>query len=285
VRYISFTDSSGKRGAGILDGDAVRPFGAGVASLDAFIAFDSAERARELGALGAAVPLSSVTLHAPVRPQKNVICVGRNYLAHAAEGARALGKELTLPDVPTFFTKAPTAIADPGATLHLDHTLSAQYDFEAELAIVIGKRCKNVSREDALGVVFGYTCLNDVTARDLQRAHLQWFKGKSLDDTCPIGPWIVDAAEIGDPQNLTVKMRINGVEKQNANTSTMIFDVRTIIASLSRGLTLEPGDVIATGTPEGVGFARVPPEFLRDGDVMEVDIERIGLLINTVHLR
>jgi 2-keto-4-pentenoate hydratase/2-oxohepta-3-ene-1,7-dioic acid hydratase in catechol pathway len=284
VRYISFTDSSGKPGAGVLDGDLVRPFRAGVASLDAFIALDEAARAREIAAAGTPIPLASVTLRSPVRPHKNIFCVGRNYLAHAAEGARALGKELSLPDVPTFFTKAPTAISDPGATLHLDPKLSPQYDFEAELAIVIGRRCKDVSREDALDVIFGYTCLNDVTARDLQRAHLQWFKGKSLDETCPIGPWIVDAAEVGDPQNLTVKMRVNGVEKQNASTSTMIFDVRTVIESLSRGLTLEPGDVIATGTPEGVGFARVPPEFLQDGDVMEVDIERIGVLRNGVAL-
>src|SRR5271154_2224619 len=227
MRYISFIDPSGHPGAGTLDGDVVRPFGDTIATLDAFIALDPQARTRELAALGAPVPLASVHLRAPVRPHKNVVCVGRNYLAHAAEGARALGKELTLPDVPTFFTKAPTAIADPGAILRLDRGLSPQYDFEAELAVVIGKRCKNVRREDALDVIFGYTCLNDVTARDLQRAHLQWFKGKSLDDTCPIGPWIVDADEIGDPQNLTVKMRINGVEKQNASTSTMIFDVRT----------------------------------------------------------
>ncbi len=149
---------------------------------------------------------------------------------------------------------------------------------------MIGERCRDVPEERALDVIFGYTCLNDVTARDLQRAHQQWFKGKSLDDTCPIGPWIVSADEIGDPQTLDIGIRIDGTVKQSSNTSHMIFNVRQIIASLSRGLTLEPGDVIATGTPDGVGMARTPPEFLHDGATMEVDIPKIGTLRNTVAL-
>ncbi len=268
----------------MIEGETIRPFGAGIPSLDAFIAHSPAERERALADLGSPVAASSVTLLAPLHPKKNVFCVGRNYLAHAEEGARALGNELKLPPVPTFFTKAPTTIAGPDEALPLSSDVSPQYDWEAELAIVIGKTCRDVKEADALDVIFGYTALNDVTARDLQRAHVQWFKGKSLDHTCPIGPWIVDAAEIGDAQNLEIMLRVNGEEKQHSNTSKMIFNIRQIIASLSAGLTLEAGDIIASGTPEGVGFARTPPEFLKDGDVMEVEIEKIGILRNAVKI-
>lgn len=230
------------------------------------------------------VPLADVVLDAPVRPARNVFCVGRNYLEHAKEGARAAGRELKIRNVPTFFTKAPTSIAGPDATLHLDAAVSREYDFEAELAVIIGAECKNVPEREALHVVFGYTALNDVTARDLQREHGQWFKGKSLDSTCPIGPWIVTPEEVGDPHSLELRLRRNGVEKQHSNTSKMIFSVPRLIAELSKGMTLLPGDVIATGTPEGVGFARTPPEFLADGDLLEVEIERIGILKNTLRI-
>jgi 2-keto-4-pentenoate hydratase/2-oxohepta-3-ene-1,7-dioic acid hydratase in catechol pathway len=208
--------------------------------------------------------------------------VGRNYLEHAKEGARAAGREVQLRNVPTFFTKAPTAIAAPGADLRLEARVSQEYDFEAELAVVIGAECKDVPEDQALHVVFGYTALNDITARDLQREHGQWFKGKSLDSTCPIGPWIVTPDEVGDPQTLAITFHRNGVEKQNGNTGKMIFPVARVIAELSKGLTLLPGDIIATGTPEGVGFARNPPEFLADGDLLDVWIEKIGHLKNTV---
>jgi len=241
-------------------------------------------RQKTLSQLGPPIALKDVALLARLRPRKNIFCVGRNYLAHAEEGARTRGEVLKLPSVPTFFNKAPTAVADPGGTLHLEAAISQKYDWEAELALVIGRRCKNVSEKDALDVVFGYTCLNDVSARDLQNATTQWFKGKTLDDTCPIGPWVVDAAELGDPQSLDVSLLLNGETKQHASTSAMIFSVRRIISELSQGVTLEPGDVIATGTPEGVGFARTPPEFLKDGDVMEVVISRIGTLRNAVTL-
>jgi 2-keto-4-pentenoate hydratase/2-oxohepta-3-ene-1,7-dioic acid hydratase in catechol pathway len=234
---------------------------------------------------GELVPLSSASLDAAIRPERNVFCVGRNYLEHAKEGARASGRELKLPTVPTFFTKAPTAIAAPDATLQLSRAVSHEWDFEAELAVVIGARCRDVSERDAHAVIFGYTALNDVTARDLQREHGQWFKGKSLDDACPIGPWIVTPDEVGDPDTLEICFRLNGIEKQHSNTSKMIFPIARLIAELSKGMTLLPGDVIATGTPEGVGFARTPPEFLADGDVMEVEIERVGILRNTVSLR
>jgi 2-keto-4-pentenoate hydratase/2-oxohepta-3-ene-1,7-dioic acid hydratase in catechol pathway len=281
MRFARFLHNGTPR-FGIADEAGIRPFPEAVSTVQDYLALTPTER--DALPLGNSLPLDPASLLAPVRPHKNVFCVGRNYMDHAEEVARATGTDLKLPSVPTFFTKAPTAIADPGATLHLLADLSPQYDWEAELAVVIGTRCRDVSEADALDVIFGYTCLNDVTARDLQRAHQQWFKGKSLDDTCPIGPWIVSADVIGDPQTLDIGIRIDGETKQSSNTSHMIFSVRQIIASLSRGLTLEPGDVIATGTPDGVGMARTPPEFLKNGSEMEVEIAKIGILRNTVAL-
>jgi len=280
MRYVSYYDDRGDVRPGFVDGDRIREIDA--PTLRAYVALPPAERAaRHTGRDRA---LGGARLAAPIEPPRNVVCVGRNYLEHAKEGAAALGVDLKLPDVPTFFTKATTAIAGPDADLHLQARVSPHYDFEAELAVVIGARCKDVDEARALDAVFGYTCLNDMTARDLQRAHGQWFKGKSLDETCPIGPWIVDAAELGDPQTLGIAMHVNGVEKQRSTTAQMIFSVARIIAELSRGATLLPGDVIATGTPEGVGFARTPPEWLADGDRLEVTIDRIGTLRNTVRI-
>lgn len=284
MRFATFADSSGRARPGVISGESISPLPASVPSLDAFIALEPAARAAAAKELGPAQRLADVRLLPPVRPPKNVFCVGRNYVAHAEEGARARGIELKLPELPTFFTKAPTTIIGQDATVELEAEVSPQYDWEAELAVIIGKRCKNVREQDALDVIFGYSCLNDVTARDLQRDYGQWFKGKSLDNSCPLGPWIVDAAELGDPQNLEIMLRVNGVEKQHSNTRLMIFNIRRIIAELTKGFTIEPGDVIATGTPEGVGFARTPPEFLKDGDVMEVELEKIGVLRNPVRI-
>ncbi len=284
MRLVQFSTPSAGPRPGVIDGDTIRPLD-GVASLDALVELEPAARDAAVQRTGDPVPLAGATLLAPLRPRKNVFCVGRNYLAHAEEGARVRGEELKLPTVPTLFTKAPTAITGPDATLHLDGDASQKYDWEAELAVVIGTRCKDVREEDALATIFGYTCLNDVSARDLQNATTQWFKGKTLDDTCPLGPWIVTADEIGDPQKLDVSLRLNGETKQHASTAVMIFSIARVIAYLSRGMTLEAGDVIATGTPEGVGFARTPPEFLKDGDVMEVEIEKIGILRNPVSIK
>jgi 2-keto-4-pentenoate hydratase/2-oxohepta-3-ene-1,7-dioic acid hydratase in catechol pathway len=280
MKFVTF-HHAGRTLPGVIEGDSVRAIS--TATMLEYIALAPHERVAWHSG-DDLIPLSDVTLDAPVKPSRNIFCVGRNYLEHAKEGARASGRELKLPDVPTFFTKAPTAIAAPGATLHLEAKVSGEYDFEAELAVVIGARCKDVSEADAHAVIFGYTALNDVTARDLQRTHVQWFKGKSLDDCAPIGPWIVSSDEIGDPHALDIAFRLNGVEKQRSNTSNMIFRIPRLVAELSKGMTLEPGDVIATGTPEGVGFARTPPEFLRDRDVMEVDIEKIGVLKNRISI-
>ena len=190
--------------------------------------------------------------------------------------------QATALEAPIFFTKAPTTINKPYGTIVIDPAVSTEIDWEAELAVIIGKPGKNIREEDALSHVFGYTVLNDVTARDLQNRHRQFFKGKSIDGYCPMGPWIITADEIPDPQQLKLCLRVNGVTKQDDTTANMLFGVSSIIAILSQGLTLEAGDIIATGTPSGVGFARTPPEFLKAGDVLETEIEGIGTLRNTV---
>ena len=229
------------------------------------------------------IAASEVKLLAPIpRSRKNVFCVGRNYVDHVAEGARAMGLQQKLPEVPQFFTKAATAINAPGAPVRLDSNLTRLLDYEVELAVVIGTTGRDIPAGRAYDHVFGYTIANDVTARDLQRRHDQWFKGKSLDTTLPLGPWIVDKAEIGDPTTLELSLTVNGQERQRSKASLMIFDIPAIIASLSAGMTLEPGDVIATGTPSGVGFAMDPPQGLKDGDVVVARIDRIGELMSPI---
>jgi 2-keto-4-pentenoate hydratase/2-oxohepta-3-ene-1,7-dioic acid hydratase in catechol pathway len=225
----------------------------------------------------------SVQWHAPIaRPPKNVFCLGLNYAAHAKESSQARGREMKIPTVPVIFTKAPTTISGPYDDVHVDRAVTQQVDWEVELGVVIGTGGRNIAKADALRHVFGYTVINDLSARDLQQQHLQWFKGKSLDGFCPMGPVIVTADEFGDPQNKRLQLRVNGTTKQDGHTSNMIFPVDVIIEWLSKGLTLEPGDVIATGTPEGVGMGRTPQEFLVDGDVVETEVEGIGILRNRI---
>jgi 2-keto-4-pentenoate hydratase/2-oxohepta-3-ene-1,7-dioic acid hydratase in catechol pathway len=229
-------------------------------------------------------PLASVELLAPIpRPRKNVFCLGRNYAEHAAESLRAIGREVKLPEYPNVFTKAVTAVSGPHADIPYDPRVSEQLDWEVELAVVIGHGGRHIPWQVALTHVFGYTVLNDVSARDIQhKPGIQWFQGKSLDGACPIGPWIVTADEIADPQALRLRLWVNGAPKQDSTTAHMIFDIATIIETLSRVLTLEPGDLIATGTPSGVGFARTPPEFLHPGDEVRAEIDGIGALVNRV---
>ncbi len=240
-------------------------------------------KAADVAGSAPAIAAGEVQLLAPIpRTRKNVFCVGRNYVDHVAEGARAMGLQQKLPEVPQFFTKAPTAINAPGAPVRLDSRLTKLLDYEVELAVVIGTTGRDIPAERAYDHVFGYTIANDVTARDLQRRHDQWFKGKSLDTTLPLGPWIIDKAEIGDPTTLELSLTVNGQERQRSKASMMIFDIPAIIASLSAGMTLEAGDIIATGTPSGVGFAMDPPQGLKDGDVVIARIDRIGELMSPI---
>jgi 2-keto-4-pentenoate hydratase/2-oxohepta-3-ene-1,7-dioic acid hydratase in catechol pathway len=234
---------------------------------------------------GKPIALSSVQVLAPIpRPRKNVFCVGWNYVEHFQEGAKMrVGPVQELPAHPTFFSKAPTAVNGPYDRIPLHPGVTEKVDWEVELGVIIGRGGKNIKEADALKHVFGYTVINDVSARDVQRKHgQQWMKGKSLDGHCPMGPWIVTADEIKDWATLDVISRVNGVVKQNSNTKYMHFKVPRIIAELSAGLTLEPGDIISTGTPAGVGHARTPPEFLKAGDLLETEVGSIGVLKNRI---
>ena len=220
------------------------------------------------------------------RPPKNILCVGRNYAAHVREIVAAgtgaatapTGSPSELPTLPVIFTKPHTALIGHRSTVTVDPAWSTQIDYEGELAVVIGRTCRNVSADVALQYVFGYSILNDMTARDRQRSHVQWFLGKSHDGFAPMGPHIVTADEIPDPQRLHIQTRVNGELRQDAGTDDMTFPVATIIATLSEVMTLEPGDIIATGTPEGVGQGFNPPRFLADGDVVTIEIGGIGSL-------
>lgn len=231
------------------------------------------------------IPVESVDLLAPIpEPRRNVMCLGLNYAEHAEEHYSASGRQTELPEYPIVFTKAPSSVNGPYADIPYDPTITQELDWEVELAVIIGRKGKNIPVEEAMDHVFGYTVLNDVSARDLQRRHKQFFKGKSLDGACPMGPWIVTADELTDPHHLRVTSRVNGFVKQDSNTAMMIFDVPSIINHMSCGMTLLPGDIIATGTPSGVGFARQPPEFLQSGDVVECEVEGIGIIRNKVAL-
>jgi 2-keto-4-pentenoate hydratase/2-oxohepta-3-ene-1,7-dioic acid hydratase in catechol pathway len=239
---------------------------------------------RTLNGKSRPIPLSSVRLLAPIpRPRKNVFCVGWNYLEHFEEGAKARAPGVELPAHPTFFTKQPLAVTGPYDRIPLHPGVTEKVDWEVELGVVMGKSGTNIKESDAMKYVFGYTVINDVSAREVQRRHgQQWFKGKSLDGHCPMGPWIITADQVKDWWDLRVTTRVNGVVKQDSNTRHMYFKIPRIIAELSAGLTLEPGDIISTGTPAGVGHARTPPEFLKAGDLLETEIAGIGLLKNPI---
>jgi 2-keto-4-pentenoate hydratase/2-oxohepta-3-ene-1,7-dioic acid hydratase in catechol pathway len=234
-------------------------------------------------ARAALIPLANAQLLAPIpKPARNAFCVGLNYLDHAKEGAAARMIDLKVPQVPVFFTKATRTVVGPNTDVRLDPKVTQRLDYEVELAVIIGREGRDIGASAAFEFVFGYSIANDVTGRDLQRRHEQWFKGKSLDTTLPLGPCIVTRDEIEDPRSLELSMYINGQQRQRARVEQMIFDIPTLIASLSAGMTLEPGDIIATGTPSGVGFAMNPPQYLRGGDEMVARIDRIGELRNKV---
>jgi 2-keto-4-pentenoate hydratase/2-oxohepta-3-ene-1,7-dioic acid hydratase in catechol pathway len=235
------------------------------------------------------IALENAKLQAPIpRPARNVFCIGWNYSEHFEEGKQARGGSgpaLTpqeIPQFPAIFTKNPATVVGPDAPVFFPAPHSEQLDWEAELAVVIGRGGRDITEAAAMGHVFGYTCANDVSVRDVQRRHGgQWFKGKNFDTHLPMGPWIVTADEL-DPGDLAIRSRVNGVTKQDSRTKYMVFKIPRLIAEISAGCTLWPGDMIITGTPAGVGFARTPPEFLKVGDVVEVEIEGIGVLRNSI---
>jgi 2-keto-4-pentenoate hydratase/2-oxohepta-3-ene-1,7-dioic acid hydratase in catechol pathway len=238
------------------------------------LAADS-ERAAALQEAGALVSREHLTLLAPILRPGKFLCIGLNYKDHAEESGMAV------PEEPVVFSKCITAVTGPEAPVFLPET-SQRVDYEAEFAIVIGRRCRRVAREEAMQYVMGYTCVNDVSARDLQERDGQWVRAKSLDSFGPMGEAVVTVDEIDDPHQLGIRLRLNGETLQDSSTNQLIFGVDELVSFLSRDITLEPGDVISTGTPPGVGFARKPPIYLKDGDVMEVEIDGIGVLRNPV---
>jgi 2-keto-4-pentenoate hydratase/2-oxohepta-3-ene-1,7-dioic acid hydratase in catechol pathway len=284
MRLVTFRVDGGSRLGVLRDedevvevsepGDMLSLIDAGEKGLDAVRSAMSSPRAR-------AHRLADLELLSPIpEPRGNVIAIGRNYQKHAEESARKEGYE---PQPPTVFTKAITSLTEPYADIAIDPAISDKIDWEAELAVVIGKRGANIKRSDARPHVFGYTALNDVTARDIQNEWGgQYFKGKSLDRSCPTGPCIVTADELQNPQRLAVRLRLNGEVKQDGNTADMIYSVDAIIEWVSIGMTLLPGAIIATGTPDGVGFWRTPSEVLHPGDVIETEVEGIGMLRNRI---
>lgn len=227
-------------------------------------------------------PLSNITLLAPIpKPRKNIIGIGLNYTEHVAESARTLDTSQDLPQAPVIFSKPPTTVTATNTEILHNPKLTQQLDWEVELAVVIGKKGKYVPKEKAMDYVFGYTVINDISARDCRRSG-QWIVSKGQDTFAPMGPILVTKDEISDPHNLNLSLKVNGVEKQNSNTKFMLFNINDLINDLSTVFTLEPGDIIATGTPAGVGAGRNPQEWMWDGDVVEATVEGIGTIVNTV---
>ena len=296
MRLVTFSDGDERRIGVLGDGDKVLDLAAARPDLPrdmlGFIALGD----RALGAAGDAVaeapkdaliPVSAVKLLAPIpRPARNILCVGKNYHEHAKEfqasGFDKSSDGVDIPDAPIIFTKWTSSVIGPGEPIpaYLDPTASV--DYEGELTIVIGKAGRKIPRAGAFDHIYGYTIINDVTARTLQRRHSQWFLGKSLDGFCPMGPCLVTADEVKDVGALEMTTRVNGEVRQLASVADLIFDIPTLIETISLGMTLEPGDLIATGTPVGVGIGFDPPKFLQPGDEVAITIEPIGTLENPV---
>lgn len=234
--------------------------------------------ARAVAAERAPQPAGGIRLLAPIRPRRNAFAVGRNYTEHIAESARGRGIAAEIPEKIVFFTKPDSSLIGPDDDVELDEQATTQLDYEVELTVVIGVAGRDIDRADAARHVFGYMIGNDVSARDLQSAHTQWFKGKSLDRTSGIGPYLVPAADVPDIADARLSLTVNGENRQDSSTSLMIFDVPTIIAQLSLGMELRPGDVIMTGTPAGIGHRMTPPRYLRDGDEVCARIDGLGEL-------
>jgi 2-keto-4-pentenoate hydratase/2-oxohepta-3-ene-1,7-dioic acid hydratase in catechol pathway len=288
MKLVTFRAGDGGAGVGVLDGDEIIPLAADPALPTTMVdlvalGVEGLERAAALQRTASRVPLDGVRLLAPIRPRNNVMCVGKNYYEHAREfagsGFDASAKQ-TIPEAPVIFTKALSAIVGPGDAVTVGDDVTATSDYEGELGVVIGPGGYQVSEADAPFHVYGYTIVNDMTIRDLQKRHVQFFIGKSAATYCPIGPVLVTADEIDDVGSLRVQTRINGELRQDAPVRDLIFDIPTLIASISAAVRLEAGDVLATGTPAGVGIGFTPPRFLQPGDRMDVTIDGIGTLTN-----
>jgi 2-keto-4-pentenoate hydratase/2-oxohepta-3-ene-1,7-dioic acid hydratase in catechol pathway len=285
---IATYQHSGQRHVGQVsaDGQHVTAFdlSADLAQRGALPLVEAAANGQPLPALrGDAVPVSAVQLEAPIPlPRRNIWCVGRNYHAHAKELAASVFKNnsANTQEWPIVFTKVPECVVGPTDEVRLPGAgVSEQIDYEAELAVIIGTGGKNIRREEAMRHVWGYTIVNDVTARDVQMRHQQWDMGKSFDTFCPMGPWIVTADEL-DGTRTRVRCWVNGEQRQEGPTENMIFDIPTLIETISRGITLYPGDIIATGTPAGVGMGLNPPRYLQPGDVVRIEVDGIGQIEN-----
>jgi 2-keto-4-pentenoate hydratase/2-oxohepta-3-ene-1,7-dioic acid hydratase in catechol pathway len=280
----------GKRHVGLLNADeSITPldFGEDGQQRGALALIEGMAQGKSLKKLGPSIPLAAVKLDAPIpQPRRNVFCVGKNYYAHAKEFASSgfdssvnkPGDEI--PSEPIIFSKVPESVIAHREVVRIPAHITTAIDYEAELAVVISKECKGISASDAMDYVWGYTIVNDVTARDLQGKHKQWLIGKSLDTFCPMGPWLVSADEL-DGQNTMVRCWVNGELRQEASTKDLIFSIPKLIETLSAGITLYPGDIIATGTPAGVGIGFTPPKYLKPGDVVKVTIDGIGTLENS----
>lgn len=284
MKFVRYEVNSRSPQVGLVQENHVYDLSAITPAMQAVIALskDGLAIVQQHAATVSGIPLADVKLLAPLLPRRNIMCLGLNYAEHARESLAAQGQNISLPEFPVVFTKATTAVSGPTDPIPFDPQVSDKIDWEVELAVIIGKEGKNIPAEQAMEYVFGYTVLNDISARDLQRQGKQYFKGKSLDGSCPMGPWIITADEVPNPHDLNIRCLVNDVEKQSSNTRHMIFDIPATIAYLSRGMTLLPGDIIATGTPDGVGFARTPPEFLRPSDVVTSIVEGIGQIRNRV---
>jgi 2-keto-4-pentenoate hydratase/2-oxohepta-3-ene-1,7-dioic acid hydratase in catechol pathway len=287
LRIAAFRDQAGDSW-GVVSGDriaAARRVSGAPADVLALIRSEDPRRwLDQVAATGASVDLAAVHLLPPIaRPPSDVIALGLNYVEHVGETA-ADTKQVSLPTTPVLFSKAAGCISGPFDEIRVDRNVVQKVDWEVELALVIGRGGRDIRPSDAYDHVFGYMVANDVSGRDLQYLDGgQWYRGKSLDTFCPIGPWIVTRDELGEARDLHLEMRINGVVKQSASTSNMIFDIPTTIASITASRSIAPGDIVLTGTPSGVGIGRKPQEFLQHGDVAEAEIEGIGLIRNRVH--
>jgi 2-keto-4-pentenoate hydratase/2-oxohepta-3-ene-1,7-dioic acid hydratase in catechol pathway len=288
MRLVTYRDSGASAPArlGALRADGVVALDAVAPTMLALIdqgAAGLARAAQVLAQAPSAQPLESVRLLAPIpRPRQDVICVGMNYVAHAIEAAVARGREPKLPEVPVFFTKAATTVCGPDDDIPLDPRVTRQLDYEVELAFVIGPGGRDIPAAGAMRHIYGYTIVNDISARDLQNRHQQFFKGKSLDRACPMGPYLVTADELPDPDALRLCLRVNGATRQDSTVGDLIFKLPALIESLSLGMSLEPGAIISTGTPSGVAMGMTPPGYLQPGDVVEAEIDGLGVLRNTI---